>query len=195
MIRAIFTRSILFVIFVVVTASCQVERLGSDTLSPSQLQLKRYSLEITDLPRDWKFSERSWGTDFGGEGYAVTYKLTDLIHISNDTDIYSDEDQSKVGYQKWEADWFDSTTKPWPGATFTPSDQSDQYRFECLQLSPKDPLLSCAYLQQHKKIISFVLVTIDNSDFTFEELNNILGILDKRLNEVVIDATPEVGTP
>ena len=187
--------SLMLVLVTLLTASCQVDRFNSDALNSSRSQLKQYSLEITDLPHGWKFSERSWGTDFGGESYAVTYKLNDLIHISHDTDIYSDEDQSKIGYQKWEADWFNSTTKPWPGATFSPSDQSDQSRFECLQLSPMDPLLSCAYLQRHKKIISFVLVTIDNSDFTFTELNSILDILDKRLNEVVLDAKPEGNTP
>ena len=48
-----------------------------------------------------------------------------------------------------------------------------------------------------KKLINFVRISLDESskdNLTFEEINQILGILDKRLNEIVIDTKSEATT-
>jgi len=177
---------LIILIMVLSIVSCQTEGL-----SPLQSQLTQYSLKIEDLPNGWQFSDKSWEADFGGAGYTVNYELNTNIFISNTVDIYLNTDKSKLAYQQWEDLWFKST-QPWPEATYLPRDQKDDYRFECLRF-PEDPILSCSYLQRHNNVTSFLKINLDNKNLTFTELNDILGILDKRLNDVGIEK--KNGTP
>jgi hypothetical protein len=166
------------------TASCQTERI-----SQTQLQLARYSLKKADLPSGWKFTGKSWDVDFGGESYAVTYEMDMHIFITHEVSIHASQDQAQEAYKEWEGDWFVSTNLQ-PDAPYSPLDQDDDYRYECKQIKPVSPLKVCFYLQRHDEMISFVKINLDNrnrNNPTLEEVNDILDVLDKRLNEVVIE--------
>ena len=182
----------LLVIFLltILTSSCQTE-----AMSPLDRQLTEYALKTNDLPNGWRYSDKDWGVEFGGSGYTVIYELkaNTRIFLSNTVAIYAGEEKSKLAYQQWEDLWFKST-QPWPEATYTPQDKNDDYRFECLSF-PDDPILSCSYIQRHTNIIGFAQINLDNKKLTFIELNDILGILDKRLSDVAVDATPGSNTP
>lgn len=186
------TRLNLLLVFLlaILASSCQTE-----AMSPLDRQLTEYALKTNDLPNGWKHSSEDWGVEFGGSGYTVTYELKTnaSIFLSNTIAIYLNEEKSKLAYQQWEDLWFKST-QPWPEATYLPQDKNDDYRFECLSF-PDDPILSCSYIQRHTNIINFAHINLDNKNLTFIELNDILGILDKRVNEVAVDATPRINAP
>ena len=168
---------------ILATVSCQVERI-----SQSQLELERLSVTITDLPDGWVYSGQNWNESFGGETYTIGYGVpyNNIIRFAHTITEYSNEDQAKIGYPKWEADTFDGDWNEWEGANFVPSDPNDQYRFECLQVLSDTSVVSCRYLQRHNQIISYVLVNLDGEAMTLSQLNEILGVLDVRLNEVVV---------
>lgn len=176
-----------------VSVSCQIGQ--TEEMSPLDRQLTEYALKTNDLPNGWRYSEKSWGVEFGGSGYTVIYELKadTSIFLSNTIAIYLNEEKSKLAYQQWEELWFKST-QPWPEATYSPQNQNDDYRFECLKF-PDDPILSCSYIQRHENIIGFAQINLDNKNLTFTELNDILSILDKRLNDVGRENKEATPTP
>ena len=97
-----------------------------------------------------------------------------------------EDEQAKIAYPKWEKEEFNSTQK-WIGADFIPSDPQDDYRFEGVQVLSDKSIISCSYLQRHQKFIAYVLVTFDDDIVTFAKLNNILKIIDDRLNQVILE--------
>jgi len=180
------------------TSSCQTSR--TSRVSQAQIQLVQYSLKKTDLPGSWSIEGESWGADYGGESYAVTYIHEKLVFITHMVSIYPNEDQAQLAYKEWESEWF-SIAKFKPVTSFSPMNTDDTFRYECEQKDPDGPLGSlrlCIYLQQQNEIVSFVKISLDESskdNLTIEEINDILGVLDERLNEVVIDAKPESDSP
>ncbi len=182
----------LFLVIILITASCQTEEIIQ-----TQLQLARYSLKKADLSKGWKFSGKSWEAVFGGESYTVVYERDKLVFITHTISVHVSEDKAKQAYKEWESDWFD-TTDLQPDVQYSPLDEDDDYRYECQKLKPDSPLKVCFYLQRHNEIISFVHIGFDarsRNNTTFEEINEILAVLDERLNEVVIDAKPVSSTP
>ncbi|HEU0291237.1 MAG TPA: hypothetical protein VFR47_00775 [Anaerolineales bacterium] len=188
-----FWRLLSLLILISVSISCQIGQM--EEMSPLDRQLTEYALKTNDLPNGWKYSDKDWGVEFGGSGYTVIYELEadPSIFLSNTIAIYLNEEKSEIAYQQWEDLWFKST-QPWPEATYSPRDQKDDYRFECLQF-PEDPILSCRYLQRHNNIIGFVKINLDNKSLTFTELNDILGIVDERLNNVGVENKEVTPTP
>jgi hypothetical protein len=184
-----FWKLLSLLILISVSASCQIGQ--TEEMSPLDRQLTEYALKISDLPDGWRYSDKGWGVEFGGSGYTVIYELkTDTsIFLSNTIAIYLNEEKSKIAYQQWEDLWFKST-QPWPEATYSPQNQKDDYRFECSYALPESSILSCRYLQRHENIIGFVKIRFDNKSLSFTELNDVLAILDQRLNETFIEATP-----
>ena len=164
---------------VLITVSCNVQKV-SDT----QLKLERYAVTIHDLPQGWIFSDENWTNPFGGESYVRGFGIPNntLIRFGHSISIYPDEKQAEVAYPQWKAYWF---IAPWnfPGANFVPSDPNDQYIYECQQVLQDKSIISCRFLQRHNQFIVFVLTNIDGKAMTVAQLNQILGVLDKRLNE------------
>jgi hypothetical protein len=184
------THLLIIFLLAILASSCQTE-----AMSPLDRQLTEYALKTNDLPNGWRYSDKDWGVEFGGSSYTVIYELkaNTRIFLSNTVAIYAGEEKSKLAYQQWEDLWFKST-QPWPEATYAPQNQKDDYRFECLSF-PDDPILSCEYIQRHNNIIGFAHINFDTKSLGFSELNDILGILDKRLNEVAVDVAPESNAP
>lgn len=179
-------------LLLLLTSSCEIGQI-----SKTQLQLERYSLKKADLPRDWSFNGESWDVIFGGESYTISYLQGDHVFMSHTVSILPSEDQARQAYEEWESDWFDDTNLL-PGVHYSPMGEDDDFRYECEELQPGHPLKVCFYLQRHSELISFVQINLDsqsNASLTFEEINDILGVLDKRLNEVAIDAEPEDAVP
>ncbi len=160
---------LLILLTVLLTSSCQTEEMSS-----LDRQLTEYALKTKDLPNGWKFSDKSWDAVFGGSGYTVVYELEadTSMFLSTTVAIYLNQDKAKLAYQQWEDLWFKST-QPWPEATYSPQDQKDDYRFECLYALPGSSILSCNYLQRHNNIIGFVKTRFDDKILTFTELNDI----------------------
>jgi hypothetical protein len=160
----------------------------------------QYSLKKADLPGfGWRVEgSESWEPAYGGESHGITYIRDKFVFISHVVSIHSNEDQAQQAYQEWENDWF-TIAKFQAITSFSPSNANDIFRYECEQKESGAPLgRLCLYLQRKNNLISFVKITLDESskdNLTFEEINNILGVLDKRLNEVVLDAKPEGNTP
>ncbi len=177
---------LVLVLATLLTSSCRTSRV-----SQTQIQLLQYSLQKADLLGKWSVEGKAWGADYGGESYGITYMRDKYVFINHIVSIHSSEDRAKQAYKEWETKWFDVTNLQ-PEAPYVPLDQNDDYRFECLQIKPDDPLMDCIYLQRHNEIISFVKTNFDdrsNNNLKFAELSDILAILDKRLNELVVDAT------
>jgi hypothetical protein len=156
-------------------------------------------LKKADLPGfGWRVEVESWAPAYGGESYGIVYVRDKLVFINHDVAIYSSEDQAQQAYKEWENDWF-TIAKFQAITSFSPSNTNDVFRYECEQKESGAPLgRLCLYLQRKNNLISFVRISLDENskdNLTFEEINNILGILDKRLNEVVLDAKPEGNTP
>ncbi len=166
----------LIMLVTLITASCNAERV-----SETQLRLERYAAKITDMPSGWIFSGEDWSTQFGGESYVRGYvaSYSNVIRFDHHIAIYPDEATAKTVYPQWEDEWFKAMEK-WPNAEFVPSDPNDEYRFECRQDFPQ--VVACSYLQQHNQFIVFILVNLDGKAMTFAQMNQILGVLDKRLN-------------
>ena len=175
---------VMFFVVILFTTACHTEKI-----SQTQQKIVRFSVKRFDLPNGWSYSGENWYRDFGGENYTVAYAVSDTpkIAFGHTISAYETEDDARDAYPKWENDVFSEAWEPWDGADFSPSDPNDLSRFECFQLSTNSPIIDCDYLQLHGRFISLVLVNLDSKSMTFEQLNEILGILDKRLNEVSID--------
>jgi len=166
-----------------IAASCRTSRI-----SQTQIQLVQYSLKEADLPGSgWSVEGKSWESAYGGESYGIIYIRDKFVFINHVISIHSSEDQAQQAYQEWENEWFDITNLQ-PEITYDPIDQDDDSRMECFRMKPDDPLIDCVYLQRHNTLINFVKINLDyrsRSNLTFEEIDGILAILDKRLNEAV----------
>jgi hypothetical protein len=154
-------------------------------------------LKKSDLPGfGWSNEGKSWEPAYGGESYGSVYVQDQdkYIFVRHTVSIHSSEDAAQQAYKEWEKEWFDfDLINLQPEVPYTPLDQDDDYRFECSQMKPNDPLIVCFYLQRHNQVISFVGINLDyrsTSNLTFAEINDILAILDQRLNEVVINPKP-----
>jgi len=176
-----------------VSSSCRTSRF-----SENQVQLVQYSLKEADLPGSgWRVEVENWAPAYGGESYGIVYIRDKFVFINHVVSIYSNEDQAQQAYQELEKKWFD-VTNLLPEVPYTPLTQDDDCKLGCFKFQPSEPLMDCEYLQRHDRIISFVKINLDKrskDNLTFEEINNILGILDKRLNEAVLDAKLEGNTP
>lgn len=179
---------LIIVLLTSLTSSCQTSR--TSRISQTQMQLVQYSLEKTDLPGSgWSLEGKGWGADFGGESYGITYIRDKHVFVNHIVSIHSSDDRAQQAYEEWETDTFDITNLQ-PEQSYTPLDHDDDYRFECVQMKLTDPLMVCFYLQRHNRIISYVRISLDSrstSTLTFEEINDVLSILDKRLSELVIE--------
>ena len=177
--------SIMLIITILATISCKAEKI-----SQNQLKLEQLSVAITDLPDGWIYSGQDWNQNFGAEDFTIGYGIpnNNIIRFAHTMSSYSDEEQARIGYSEWEKDTFsDGFLQTWEEADFSPSDPRDQYRFECEQILSDASIFSCVYLQRHNQIISDILVNLDGKAMTFAQLNEILGVLDKRLNEVNVE--------
>ncbi|HEU0291240.1 MAG TPA: hypothetical protein VFR47_00790 [Anaerolineales bacterium] len=188
-------------LIIVVFATLALSSCRTSRISQTQIQLVQYSLKEADLPGSgWSVEGKSWESAYGGESYGITYIRDKLVFISHVVSIHSNEDQAQQAYKEWENEWF-TIAKFQAITSFSPSNTNDTFRYECEEKGPGAPLGSwrlCLYLQRKNDLISFVKISLDESsknNLTFEEINQILGILDKRLNEAAVDAKPEGATP
>jgi hypothetical protein len=170
-------------ILLLLTTSCQIEKI-----SQTELKLERYAVKISDLPKGWIFSGEDWNYKFEGESYLAAYGVpnSNMIRFGHTIAIYPDEVQAENAYPKWEGEWFSATEK-WTGAKFTPSDPKDAFRFECQQILSDKSIVSCSFLQRHKEFIVSILVTLDGKAMTLSQLNEILLVLDERLNKTTME--------
>lgn len=189
----------ILVLMILLVSSCQTPR--TSRVSQTQVQLLQYSLKKTDLPGfGWSIEGESWGADYGGESYSVTYIREKLVFITHMVSIYPSEDQAQLAYKEWESEWF-SIANFQPVTSFLPMNADATFRYECEQKDSGEPLSSlrlCIYLQRQNEVVSFVKISLDkssNNNLTFAEINDILKALDKRLNSVVIEVVPEKSTP
>jgi len=173
----------LVIIVLLGCVSCQI--LGPEARQALS-QTSKYEVAAKDLPAGWKFSGQDWSEDYGGQSHLVAYVIgnDDIIRLTHTISIYPDEEQAKSAYSKWEEEWFKGAWKKWPGADFAPSDLNDEYRFECLNPGFEKPLISCNYLQRHKRFVSFILTNFNDQTMTFAQLNAILKAVDDRLNQI-----------
>jgi len=177
-------------------SSCQPARTAR--VNQSQIQLAQYILREEDLPGvGWSIKGKGWGTNYGGDSYGIIYIRDDFVFVNHIVSLYSDVTQAQQAYQQWENEWFNLANFQ-PKTSYTPLDSGDGYRIGCFQIRSEDPLMDCIYLQRHNQIISFVKVNFDTgsaNNLTFDEVNAILGIVDKQVNEIVIDTITEIPSP
>ncbi len=176
------SRYVFIALLVLFVASCQGE-----SISQTAQKLERYAINTKDLPKGWKFFSEDWSSQPGEDYYAATYGVPnkDIIGLSQVITIYPSEEQAQLGYLEQEKEWF-SVGKEWEGAEFTPQDSNDEYRYVCLQIF-SDPILSCTFLQKHNNMVTLILVNFDGQLMTMSQFNEILKVLDKRLNTVTLD--------
>jgi hypothetical protein len=181
--NAIVFLGIVMLTIILTSTSCQAEKI-----SQTEMKLERYAVKISDLPKGWIFSGEDRNYKFDGESYLAAYGVpnSNMIRFGHTIAIYPDELQAENAYPKWEDEWFSATEK-WAGTEFTPSDPKDAYRFECQQILSDKSIVSCSFLQRHKEFIVSILVTLDGKAMTLSQLNEVLRVLDERLNTVQLD--------
>jgi len=174
---------LIIILLALATSACRASRV-----SQTEMQLAEYSLKKADLPGRWSVEGKGWGADYGGESYGITYIRDNLVFINHIVSIHSSEERAKQAYKEWESEWF-TLLKFEPITSFSPSNLADDYRYECEEKEPDDPLpylKLCIYLQRHNTIINFVRISFDgrsNNNPTFAEVNAVLSILDERINK------------
>ena len=179
------SKYILLTFLTLFISSCQGE-VGS--ISQTAQKLERYAVKTQDLPEGWAFFTEDWSSKPGEDYYAATYGVPnrDIIGLSETISIYPNEEQIKQDYLQLEKKWF-SVGKEWPGAEFIPLDSKDEYRYACLQIFSDKSIVSCRFLQKHNNIDVIILVNFDGRLMTMSQFNEILKVLDKRLNTVTLD--------
>lgn len=177
------TAGIFFILAILLTA-CNAEKI-----SQAQLKLAQFAVKKNDLPEGWHYSGENWYQSLGGENYVRAYQVSDTpkIGFGHTISAYQIEMEAKEAYSNWENDVFSGKWDYFEEANFVPSNPNDLYRFECQQIFSDTSIIYCSYLQQHGRFISHVSVNLDPEFMSFEQLNEILEILDKRLNEISID--------
>jgi len=192
---------IIILIFVsLLTISCEVSQIDK---SPSrrddaQLLVLQSALKKTDLPGSgWKLEGEGWGTDYGGENYNVTFIHDQHVFINHSLSIHPSEEQAQQAQKEWENEWIKLSNLQ-PAMPYVSLNQKDDYVSGCYQREPTYSLMVCMYLQRHNQIISFVKVNLDTgsvNNLTFDEINDILSVLDKRVNEMVVESAPGGNSP
>ncbi len=170
-------------ILLLLISSCQTE-----TISQTELKLERYAANAKDFPKGWAFIGEDWNSEFGKESYSANYGVPnkDPIGFGQTIAIYPDQVGAQNGYLEWEKKWF-SVGEKWPGTEFTPQDPNDEYRYECVQIFLDKSIISCTFLQKHNELVVLILINIDDQAITFSQFNEILRVLDERLNKVTLD--------
>ena len=184
MMRKKYKLLVMFFVVILFTTACQAEEI-----SQTQQKIVRFSVKRFDLPDGWNYSGENWYQALGGENYTVAYDVPDnpIISFAHTISAYQTENDAKESYPKWEDDVFGGVWEPWAEADFIPSNSGDLSLFKCQQILSDTSIIGCNYIQLHGRFISHVLVNLDSKALTFEQLNEILGVLDKRLNEISID--------
>jgi hypothetical protein len=170
-------------ILLLLTTSCQIEKI-----SQTELKLERYAATTKDFPKGWAFVSEDWGGESGKESYSANYNVPskNIIGFGETIVLYPDQARSQNAYLEWEKEWF-SVGEKWPGTEFAPLDSNDEYRYECTQISLDKSVISCVFLQKHNELVVLILVNIDDKAMTFSQLNEVLRVLDERLNKVKLD--------
>ncbi|HMV96968.1 MAG TPA: hypothetical protein PKE48_11760 [Anaerolineales bacterium] len=169
------------IIVLLITSSCQAE-----VVSHTSQKLERYAVSTNDLPDGWAFFSEDWSGELGEDYYAATYGIPnkDIIGLSQVIAMYPSEEQTQLGYSEREEKWF-SVGEVWPGTEFTPLNSNDKYRYECVQIF--SDIVDCTFLQGHNNIVVLILVSIDGKTMTMAQFNEILRVLDERLNIVALE--------
>jgi hypothetical protein len=177
------SKCMLGILLVFLSSACQAE-----VISHTAQKLERYAVNTKDLPEGWAFSKEDWNIESGKDSYAAAYGVPnkDIVGLSQVIYIYPDEEQTQLAYSEQEKKWF-SEGREWPGAEFTPLDTNDKYRYVCLQIFFDKSIVSCRFLQKHNNIVVLILVNVDGKSMTLMQFNEILKVLDKRLNTVTLD--------
>lgn len=192
---------ITLILMVLLTSSCdilqQIEK-APPRIDKTQVLVKQYVLKKTDLPgAGWRVQGEGWGTDYGGENYGITFIRDQHVFINHTLSIHPSIEEAQKALKEWENEWIKNDNLQ-PAIPYVSLNQKDDYVSGCFQIQPTDPLIDCEYLQRHNRIISFVQVNLDSgsaNNLTFEEINDMLAILDKRVNDIVIDTTAETPSP
>jgi len=160
----------------------------TETISQTELKLERYAVTTKDFPKGWAFVGEDWNSESGKESYSTNYSVPnkDPIGFGQTIAIYPDQARAQNGYLEWEKKWF-SVGEKWPGTEFTPQDSNDEYRYECIQIFLDKSIISCTFLQKHNELVVLILVNIDGKEITFSQFNEVLRVLDERLNNVTLD--------
>lgn len=163
--------------------SCQAE-----PIKPASLRLERYAVTAKDFPDGWKFVGEDWSSGTDIERYSVSYGAPskDGIGLNQTIQLYASISAAQDEYSSQEKEWF-STTKKWEGTEFTPVNSKDDYRYECVQIFMDKSIVSCGFLQRHNEIVVIILINVDGELITFAQLNEILRVLDERLNLIALE--------
>ena len=185
---------IILILVALLTSSCDLSQIekAPPRRDKNQVLVKQYVLKKTDLPgASWRVQGEGWGTDYGGENYGITFIRDQHVFINHTLSIHPSEEQAQQAFKEWENEWIKKDNLQ-PAIPYVSLNQKDDYVSGCFQTRPIDPLMDCEYLQRHNQSISFIQVNFDTgsaNSLTFDEINKILSILDKRVNEMVVDST------
>ncbi len=145
-------------------------------------------MQVPDLPSGWFYD----GSEFPDEAGADT-RLRDFraskdpqlryLLTSHELSVYPDEQAAKHAYTRWETRWFPTSTWKTPrDAHFAAKDPNDRFRFACISASVNSvPVLTCGYLQRHKRLVSLVLTNIDGKAITLTQFEEALRRVDERM--------------
>lgn len=189
------TVMIILILVTLLAASCDLSQIENapPRRSNNQLLVKQYVLKKTDLPgAGWSIEGEGWEYDFGGEGYGIVFIRDQHVFVTHSLSIYPNEEQAQQALKESENKWI-KLTNIQPTIPYVSSNQKDDYLSGCYQEQPTYPLIICIYLQRHNQIISFVKVNLDSGSantLKFDEVNNMLSVLDKRVNEMSVASTP-----
>ncbi len=175
--------TVLIVFMMLAGCSSAKDKSGDDF--PSNLPMMPQ-----DLPKGWTrggvyFDEVPNAQDIKVAYVGSPNPKESHILVTHQLAVYETDLDAENEYPKWEDKWF-STDKliPPEGWSFQPQDDSDPFKFGCLnQTINEKPFLVCRYLQRHKNAISLVLANLDGETLNLEQFANTLTSLDVRMNQ------------
>jgi len=159
-------------------------------LSEFTAPVARITLRPADLPDGWVFASEYYNKEMGGINYVVGYQFGDKdtsLSISHELTTYKDVEAGKTAFVEWYRKWFNQYWLPMQNFHFQPTDLDDLYRYGCMSsLMNNLPITSCTFLQQHRQVVSLILVDTDRKAMTFDQMLKILQNIDNRLNKEVL---------
>ncbi len=144
---------------------------------------------VQDLPPGWfdksRFPESLDVSGADSMGRIFMYSndpQKEYMSVKHQLVVLPNEESARNAYPRWERESFPVPTWERPKeAQFVPKDANDQFRLGCLWGT--HPYSMCRYLQQHSKLISLVLVNIDDQSISLAQFEAALKRVDERLQK------------
>ena len=147
-------------------------------------------ISATDLGPGWQVEHTSFPRVDGAlSSYGLTLRYSDVTDatkpaVSHQLTIYPDASSAIAGFANLR-DEFNLDRPSDPMIDLRPQSADDLVDSHCERVAMNgQPRISCIWIQQHRTQVTLVNGLLDEQALTFEELIQLIRVLDVRLNEL-----------